>query len=319
MITSIKKSPWKILYPDIIAPITEYSPKVVTKSAIFLVNSTHFYRQTLYLSVVLGYYYLNMTIQQRFSSHRPGSSVHTMRILQTTFSVAILLATLFVAFSPKMFSRDLNAFVSGMMDPQQDEEVAVTTPQNTVRIGIVSGHWGNGDDSGAVCPDGTNEQEINLTIASLVRQKLEARGYDVDLLQEFDPRLDNYHAAVLLSIHSDTCDVIDDQATGFKVAASSYSRDQNLANRLLTCLEKRYSSTTGLQLQLHSVTVDMTDYHAFSVVNQFTTAAIIETGFLNLDREILVNRPDQVSDGILSGILCFVNNESIEMMPVPGP
>jgi N-acetylmuramoyl-L-alanine amidase len=260
-----------------------------------------------------------MTIQQRFSSHRSGSGVHTMRILQTTFSVAILLATLFVAFSPKMFSGDLNTFVSDMVDPQQIDEAAVPTPQRTVRIGIVSGHWGNGDDSGAVCADGTNEHDVNLAIASLVRQKLEARGYEVDLLQEFDPRLDNYHSAILVSIHADTCDVIDDQATGFKVAASSYSRDQNLANRLLTCLENRYSTVTGLQLQPHSVTVDMTDYHAFSVINQVTTAAIIETGFLNLDREILENRPDQVADGILSGILCFVNNENIEPMPVPGP
>ena len=52
----------------------------------------------MYLLVELGYYYLNMTMQRRSSSSHPGSGVHTVRILQTTFSVAILLATLFVAF-----------------------------------------------------------------------------------------------------------------------------------------------------------------------------------------------------------------------------
>jgi N-acetylmuramoyl-L-alanine amidase len=250
--------------------------------------------------------------------------VRTARILQTTFSVAILLATLFVAFSPKMFSGNLTSLVSDFLGPQQDGGVAVPAPrsvmpQSAIRIGIVSGHWGNGNDAGAVCPDGTNEHDVNLAIASLVRQKLEARGYDIDLLQEFDPRLDDYRAAALISIHADTCDEIDDQATGFKVAASTYSRDQNLANRLMLCLEDRYSNVTGLPLKSSSVTIDMTDYHAFSVINPTTTAAIIETGFLNLDREILVHHPDLVADGVLSGILCFVNNESIALTPAAVP
>jgi N-acetylmuramoyl-L-alanine amidase len=260
-----------------------------------------------------------MTIQRRASSSRQSSGVHTIRILQTTFSVAILLATLFVAFSPKMFSGNLSSLVSSLLVPHQDNGVAVPTQRSAVRIGIVSGHWGNGDDAGAVCADGTNEHDINLAIASLIRQKLEARGYVIDLLQEFDPRLDGYHAAMLLSIHADTCDVIDDQATGFKVAASAYSRDKNLADRLMACLDDRYANYTSLKLQPDSVTVNMTDYHAFSAIDPATTAAIIETGFLNLDRDILVHHPDLVADGVVSGILCFVNNESVNPTPVPAP
>jgi N-acetylmuramoyl-L-alanine amidase len=265
-----------------------------------------------------------MIIHQRSSPSRPSRGVQTARILQTTFSVAILLATLFVAFSPKMFTKNLNSMVSGLLSPEQDGVAAVPTamsvvPRSGVRIGIVSGHWGNGDDSGAVCPDGTKEYDVNLAIATLVRQKLQARGYEIDLLQEFDPRLDDYHAAVLISIHSDTCDVIDDQATGFKVAASTYSRDQNLANRLTACLVERYSRVTGLHFQSGGATIDMTDYHAFSAINSATTAAIIETGFLNLDHEILVHHPDLVADGVLSGIICFVNNENIETTPAPVP
>jgi N-acetylmuramoyl-L-alanine amidase len=260
-----------------------------------------------------------MTIQRRPPKTSPSDRVYTLRVLQTAFSVAILLATLFVAFSPKMFSSNLTSLVSSLLIPHQDAGIAVATPRSAIRIGIVSGHWGNGGDPGAVCPDGTNEHDVNLTIASLVRQKLEARGYLIDLLQEYDPRLDGYHAAALLSIHADTCDVIDDQATGFKVAASTYSRDQNLANRLTACLEDRYTSVTGLKLHSGSVTVNMTDYHAFSAIDPATTAAILETGFLNLDREILVNHPDVVADGVVSGLLCFVNNESVQPTPVPAP
>jgi N-acetylmuramoyl-L-alanine amidase len=278
----------------------------------------------LYKLVELGYYYLNMTIPQRPSQTRTSGGVHPVRILQTTVSMAILLATLFVAFSPKMFTRNLNSLVSDLLNPEQDGLAAVPTAQSgvtrsAVRIGIVSGHWGNGDDSGAVCQNGTNEHDVNLAIASLLRQKLEARGFVIDLLQEFDPRLDNYHAAVLISIHADTCDVIDDLTSGFKVAASTYSRDQNLATRLTGCLEDRYHGVTGLNLLSGSVTIDMTDYHAFSAINPATTAAIIETGFLNLDQEILVHHPDLVADGVLSGILCFVNNENIEPTSVPAP
>lgn len=262
-----------------------------------------------------------MSSQPTIPPSRPNGGAHPTRILQTVFSVAILVATLAVAFSPKMFSSNLGSLVSGLLAPQAEGGQVVATPRsNTVlRIGIVSGHWGNGDDPGAVCSDGTSEHDVNLAIASLVRQKLEARGYDVDLLQEYDPRLEGYKAAVLLSIHADTCNYIDDQASGFKVASSTYSRDQNLANRLTACLDDRYASATGLHFHSSSVTINMTDYHAFSAVDPATTAAIIETGFLNLDRKILTGHPDTVADGIVGGILCFVNNESVQPTPSPAP
>ncbi len=284
-----------------------------------MVNSILFSRETLYFLTKLGYYYPCMA-NSPSSTRRIGTGVHTGRILQTVFSVAILLATLFVGFSPKMFSGNLDSLISGLLVPHTEGGPSSPTKiRSAVRIGIVSGHWGNGEDPGAVCPDGTNEHDVNLKIASLVRQKLEAYGYNIDLLQEFDSRLEGYNAAVLLSIHADTCDVIDDQATGFKVAASTYSRDRNLADRLTACLDDRYIAATGLQLRPGSVTLDMTNYHAFSVIDPATTAAIIETGFLNLDRDILVNHPDTIADGVVAGIQCFVNNESVKPVQQPNP
>jgi N-acetylmuramoyl-L-alanine amidase len=245
--------------------------------------------------------------------------LNTGRVLQTTLSVAILVATLFVGFSPKMFSGDINAIISNAINPQTDQGVSVTTQINTVRIGIVSGHWGNGDDPGAVCADGTNEKDVNLAVSTLVRQKLEARGYQVDMLQEFDPKLDGYEGALLLSIHSDTCDAINSDATGFKVASSAYSTDRNLADRLTACLEQRYGVATGLQYRPGNITIDMTDYHAFSVINPVTTAGIIEIGFLNLDKDLLVNHPDTVAEGVTAGVLCFVTNESVQALSTPSP
>jgi len=46
-------------------------------------------------------------------------------------------------------------------------------------------------------------------------------------------------------------------------------------------------------------------------------AAIIETGFLNLDREMLTKKTDLVAAGIVNGIECFANNENIEPTVVP--
>ena len=113
--------------------------------------------------------------------------LRTGQVLQTVFTVAILLATLFTAFSPSLFSNAyFNAMLARFMSPQQPSILAVPTSEQ-IRIGIVSGHWGH--DSGAVCDNGTTEQQVNLTIATLVEQKLTAYGYQVDLLQEFDTRL----------------------------------------------------------------------------------------------------------------------------------
>jgi N-acetylmuramoyl-L-alanine amidase len=61
----------------------------------------------------------------------------------------------------------------------------------------------------------------------------------------------------------------------------------------------------------------MREYHAFSEIDPGTVAAIIETGFLYLDRDYLLNHTEQVAEGIVEGVLCFVYNENIETTPVP--
>jgi N-acetylmuramoyl-L-alanine amidase len=176
-------------------------------------------------------------------------------------------------------------------------------------IGIVSGHWGN--DSGSVCKDGLTEAQVNLKIATLVKQRLNKDGYNVDLLQEYDKRLNQYQALALISIHNDSCDYINNDATGFKVAAAMANPYPEKADRLTACLIQRYQADTGLRFHYNTVTPDMTSYHAFDEINSNTTAAIIETGFLNLDRELLTQKTDLVAKGVTDGILCFIRNEKI--------
>jgi N-acetylmuramoyl-L-alanine amidase len=166
------------------------------------------------------------------------------------------------------------------------------------RIGIVAGH--NGNDSGAVCPDGLTEASVNLAVAEAAVRGLKQRGATVDLLEEFDSRLSGYQADVFISIHADSCEV---DLSGFKVA--SLEGGSVASERLVACLWNRYAAVTGLQPHPDTVTYDMRGYHAFREIASGTPAAIIETGFLKGDRDLLTRRPDRVAAGIVAGVECF--------------
>lgn len=243
------------------------------------------------------------------------------KVLGSTIGLAILLATLFNLWTPSegFFATSFSDKLSLLLTSQPENSLVVT-PQPQLRIGIVAGHAGS--DSGAVCRDSDGEvtlteADVNMNIASLVQQSLVAEGYQVDLLNEFDTRLNGYRAVALVSIHNDSCEYVNEDATGFKVAAAVNTRDFNRASRLTECLRDRYQKATGLRFHAGSITTDMRDYHAFSEIDPNTIAAIIETGFLNLDQDLLINETDRVAGGVVQGILCFVRNENIEPAPLP--
>jgi len=239
--------------------------------------------------------------------------------IQSIGVYAFLLASLFTLFTPNnLFSGQTleRVFQAWQANPTVVAPVNNVASTSTGRIGIVSGHWKN--DSGSVCPDGLTEEQVNLTIATLVQQKLMAEGYTVDLLEEFDSRLSLYQGIALISIHSDTCEWIADEATGFKVTAAINSVYPEKASRLVLCMADRYQADTGLKYLANSVTNDMTYYHAFDEIHTETTAAIIETGFMNLDRQVLTQQPDLVAQGIVDGLLCFIRNENVAtIQPTP--
>ncbi|GAP21203.1 N-acetylmuramoyl-L-alanine amidase [Leptolinea tardivitalis] len=241
--------------------------------------------------------------------------------LQTVFSVAIVIATVFTMWNPSnIFSNQMldRMFKSSTFSSIKPTTIPLTpTASPKPRIGIVAGHWGN--DSGAVCQDGFTEVELNQKIATLVREDLVSEGYDVDLLQEKDEKLFEYNALALVSIHNDSCDYINNEATGFKVAAAMSSAFPEKASRLTACLVDRYGSVTNMKYHANTITKDMTNYHTFNEINANTTAAIIETGFMNLDRQILTERTDLVARGISQGILCFIRNEDLNNLPTQEP
>jgi N-acetylmuramoyl-L-alanine amidase len=186
-----------------------------------------------------------------------------------------------------------------------DTASATANPANL--IGIVSGHRGN--DSGTVCADGLTEAQVNFDHATRVADFLRAEGYMVDILDEFDPRLKGYRALALLSIHADSCAYINDLATGFKTARALESHVPETEDRFVACLISRYKRATGMRFHANTVTRDMTQYHAFGEIAPETPAAIIETGFMYLDRAMLTRKPEVVAKGVTEGVLCFLRNE----------
>ena len=178
---------------------------------------------------------------QSGTNPRPKGTFH---LLKVTFGVALVLATLFTAWTPAEVDRqsqfgqgfNLNPFAAAQ---PQEQDKPTPTPRSRPLIGIVAGHWGS--DAGTVCSDGLTEAEINLRIASLVQKDLTDHNLDVDLLQEFDTRLRGYSATALVSIHADSCDYVNDTATGFKVAAALANSYPERGTRLTACLRNRYT------------------------------------------------------------------------------
>ncbi len=158
------------------------------------------------------------------------------------------------------------------------------------------------------------EVDVNLRIVTLVRDILASQGYKVDLFQEFSSELTDYTALVLLAIHADTCDFINGKATGFKVASIgkvSYPvESQNLNN----CLIDRYQYRTKMNYLGNTISSDSEEFYNYDEVNDYTTASIIETGYLNLDYRTLTEKTDVVARGIAEGILCYINNESATLI-----
>jgi N-acetylmuramoyl-L-alanine amidase len=245
--------------------------------------------------------------------------INSWGAIQTIVSVAVIMATLLTFWTPtNLFSNKLlDEMMLSVQSTPSPAQSSATWPTPTTsprpRIGIVAGHWKN--DSGSVCGpnlNNTKEVDVNLRIATLVQQQLVKEGYDVDLLEEFDKRLFQYQSMALVSIHNDSCDFINNEATGYKVAAAPDSPYPEKSKRLTDCMIQRYGNVTGMRYHPNTITPDMTSYHAFNEIHTNTTAAIIETGFLNLDYQKLTTETELIARGVTAGILCYIRNEPLE-------
>lgn len=247
-------------------------------------------------------------------ARRGGSSGPWLRLLVPT--LGILVVFLIVA------APAIPGLRPGSATPEPGDEATNTAgptptpapgaPQGDLgppSVALVAGHTGSNPygppDPGTVCADGLTEASITQAVADRVAELIRARGYPVTVLGEFDERLPGLRASAFVSIHVDSCEYVNDEATGFKVSGPENPRAvPELHQRLAECLSSRYLAATGLRFHGYSISPDMYDYHAFGEIDARTPAAIIELGFLYLDRRILTEEQARVAQGVADGILC---------------
>jgi N-acetylmuramoyl-L-alanine amidase len=254
-----------------------------------------------------------MRSQQRTVSRRtPAWAQFIGRHMPIVLFLILALAgmiTVYWFFSP-VTTNDAEAVVAGtgalsapIYKSIPEKPVTQRLPQSPgpVRIGLISGH--KESDSGSVCADGLTEAEVNLAIVEKVAASLWQEGIHTDILDEFDSRFSSYGATAVISVHADSCDYINDLATGFKIAGSSFTDSTVLS----TCVQQAYQTSTQLPYHANTITPHMTDYHVFRTLAASVPAIIIEVGFLNLDRALLTTQSDIPALGVTNGILCYLD------------
>ncbi len=252
--------------------------------------------------------------------HRSRSDSGLARsFLHTLFVVGIsagLIATVLTWFTDPQFLNP--AVVRGLQlnDPMLLANIAgpaatptpVATPNWHYRIGIISGH--RGQDSGAVCEDEYGypdllEVDINFEVAQRVVAKLKAENFAVDLLDENDPRLDNYQGVALVSVHANTCYDFGELVSGYIVAKAEARPDSGNDTLLRECVALNFGALVPLERSF-VLTLDMTDYHVFRTIHPLTPAVILEMGYMLADREVLEKEPELLAQAITNGIYCYL-------------
>ena len=264
-------------------------------------------------------------VRPRIVLRRPHPSSMAGGFLGTIFVVVVstaLVATLLMFFVNPEF---LNPAVVQGLQLDREEIIAgiaggrptpVRTPQWMRRIGIISGHRGLGltqnRDPGAVCYDEyenvtLEEHSINFAVATHVVANLEAMNFAVDMLDELDPRLVDYRANALVSIHANSCIDFGEYVSGFIVSKSDARPKTGADVFLRECIALNYGENIPLQRSFNE-TEDMINNHAWRKIHPLTPGVILEMGFMLADQEILTTQHDLLAHAITMGILCFIEN-----------
>lgn len=229
------------------------------------------------------------------------------RALFTILFTALLTATILVTFSPGA------EYIDQFILPAESGEVDLAARNNQKKIiGILPGHYGF--DSGYQCGPEYNfvkESDVNLRLGIMVRDYLEAQGYTVDFLHEYDPELSNYTALALVSIHANPCDSDDSSLTGFNITTGGQNTYPSESKRLNDCLAYHYGQNSELNYLGENYDPEEEFLNSFDAVNNYTTISVIHTGYLGNDYRTISEKTNSLAKGIADGIICYVEDDAI--------
>ncbi len=233
----------------------------------------------------------------------------TFLVLSAIALFGVLIA--FVGMSQR--PRDASAVPTASSVPSKTAFVPTPTLPPPPSVALVAGHWGY--DTGAVCPppDNTREVDVTLDVARRAKTLLEARGYRVEILEEFDARLSkerrDYAPRAFLSIHADSC-IYD--VRGFKIARAANSAIPLEDDRLVRCVKSHYADATLLPYHADTITPNMLEYHGLQKIAPQTPGAILELGFLGSDGDLLKNKRALPAQGIADGVEAFLKGSGCQ-------
>lgn len=183
-----------------------------------------------------------------------------------------------------------------------------------------AGH--GGADAGCIWED-IYEKDINLSIAKLVRDKLEERGYQVVMARDKDTYIakedrvvqaNATQADIYVSIHQNFSEESD--VSGMEVWYEENEKRDN--KRLAQLIHQQTSGTTGaLQRELRGDA-------EFHVTGKTTMpSCLVETGFLsNKDERAKLSSleyQEQIADGIVQGIAYYFQPKTMYLTFDDGP
>jgi N-acetylmuramoyl-L-alanine amidase len=227
---------------------------------------------------------------------------------QSVLSIAIVMATLLTLWNPRKLLSTPNLSALLRAEAAQSQETGSPPEDTSNHIGLLAGHWK--DNPGEVCSDGLIEADVNQAIAARVSQTLTDMGYKIDIFPEYDLSLLNYRSTVFVAIYSGSCADSPLPPSGFKVATSLTAQIPDKVNQLAVCLSEEYRKATKLPFTYEVLNPDHHSFHIFRDIHTETPAVLIEVGSLKTDRSIIVSQAGKVSDGIVAGILCYLDGQS---------
>jgi hypothetical protein len=196
-------------------------------------------------------------------------------------------------------------------------------------VSLQVGHWRNEglpeelkhlDGHTGASAGGVNEVDVNLAVARLTAALLQARGYQVEILDATVPV--SYTTDLFLAIHADGSPRTGWR--GFKAVAPWDSVPAS--DQFVGFLYEEYGKSTSLPVDV--VTTDsMADYYAFSPVryrhalSPGVPAALLEMGFVTNpeDRKVLATQQEAMAWGIANGIDRWFHSGAAGTVPTQYP
>ena len=129
------------------------------------------------------------------------------------------------------------------------------------------------------------------------------------MLDEFDPRLVDYRADALVSIHANSCIRLwRGGVSGYIVSKSEARPDTGNDVFLRECIALNYAPICPLERSYNDHGRHEQQPRLAQDSPALTPGVILEMGFMLADQEILTTQHDLLAHAITMGILCYIEN-----------